>query len=425
MCGCGAGAQDARHMPSPAAPTAALSGTERPAGPALAGPEGRSRALRPASLRAGLTAKLASATDALLAHAQPSAAGDSALAAREGGSMVRLPRPSRRAVLLALTLGAAVLAVLTVTGGPMRELTQAFDRAIHADLGWVVAGVAFEALSFAGYVALFWLVAGRASSSVGVRESAEISLSGAAATRLLPTGGLGGVALTLWALARAGLAPRAAVRALLTFLVLLYTVFMTALAVAGALLLTGVSTGEGPLALAVVPALFGLAVIVTAIRLGRTGTTAIGEAVKGATGVLKSADPRLLGALAWWGFDLAVLAAMFHALGTPPPAAVLVLAYFTGAVANTIPLPGLVAGGTVGILLAFGVDASLALPAVLAYRAIALWLPALLGTAAMAGLRKTAARWADEHRHGRFTVDTRRPERRPAPVAGMASGACA
>jgi len=100
-----------------------------------------------------------------------------------------------------------------------------------------------------------------------------------------------------------------------------------------------------------------------------------------------------VGALAWWGLDLAVLACTFTALGATPPAAVLVLAYCTGALANTIPLPGVVAGGTVGVLLAFGVDASVALPAVLAYRAIALWLPATLGAVALAGLRRTVERW--------------------------------
>lgn len=178
-----------------------------------------------------------------MAHAQPTAAGGAALAERQGA--MRLPRPSRRQVAVLVLVAGAVAAVLTVTGGPMAELTQAFERALHADRGWAAAGVAFEAASLAGYVALFWLVAGRATRAIGPRESAEIGLSGAAATRLLPTGGLGGVALTLWALARAGLPARAAVRALLTFLVILYSVFMGALAVAGLVLLTGVAPGDG------------------------------------------------------------------------------------------------------------------------------------------------------------------------------------
>jgi len=210
--------------------------------------------------------------------------------------------------------------------------------------------------------------------------------------------------------------PREAVGSLLTFLVLLYSVFMAALAVAGVLLVAGVAPGDGPTALAVIPALFALSVIVTASRLGAGGGTALGAAVRGATRHVRRADPRLLGALAWWGFDLAVLYATFQALGTPPPAAVLVLAYFTGAIANTIPLPGLVAGSTTGVLLAFGIDASLALPAVLAYRAVALWLPAVLGTAAMAGLRSTVASWGRD-------ADADLPLPAPAPAPGPAADA--
>jgi uncharacterized membrane protein YbhN (UPF0104 family) len=352
------------------------------------------RTSRLAAVRSGLADRVGRATDALLTHAQPTAAGDAALAGRP--VPMRLPRPSRRQVAIGGTLVAVALAVLTVTGGPMAELTQAFDRALGADWGWVAAGVGFEAASFAGYILLFWLICGRVSSTIGIRESAEISLSGAAATRLLPTGGLGGIALTLWALARSGMNPREAVGSLLTFLVLLYSVFMTALAVAGGLLVLGVAPGDGPVALAALPALFALFVIVTVSRLGIGGSTALGTAARGGVAYVRRADPRLLGAVAWWGFDLAVLFATFQALGEPPAAPVLILAYFTGAIANTIPLPGLVAGSTTGVLLAFGIDASLALPAVLAYRAVALWLPAVLGTAAMAGLRSTVAKWGRE-----------------------------
>jgi uncharacterized membrane protein YbhN (UPF0104 family) len=339
-----------------------------------------------------VAARVASATDALLAHAQPGGAGAQALAARP--ARAGLPRPGRRQIALIALVLAVAAAALTLTRGPAAELTQALERAFHADWAWVAAGVGFELLSFTGYVLLFWLVAGRATPAVGLRESAEVSLSGAAATRLLPTAGLGGVALTLWALARSGLAARSAVRTLLTFLVVLYAVFMAALAVAGLLLLTGAAEGAGPLPLMVVPALFGLAVIAAALRFGRSSGGAMGESVREAVRLVRRGDPRLIGALMWWGFDLAVLAAAFAALGAPPPAAVLVLAYFTGAIGNTIPLPGLVAGGTTGILVAFGVDLSLALPAVLAYRAVALWLPALTGAVAIAGLRRTTARWA-------------------------------
>ena len=84
---------------------------------------------------------------------------------------------------------------------------------------------------------------------------------------------------------------------------------------------------------------------------------------------------------------------MLHALGAPPSLVVVVLAYFLGQVANTIPLPGAVSGGMVGVLLAFGVEADLALAAVLAYRSIAIWLPAPIGLAALGGLRRTITSW--------------------------------
>ena len=72
---------------------------------------------------------------------------------------------------------------------------------------------------------------------------------------------------------------------------------------------------------------------------------------------------------------------MLHALGAPPSLAVVVLAYFVGQVANTIPIPGAVSGGMVGVLLAFGVETDLALASVLAYRSVAIWLPAPIGLA--------------------------------------------
>ena len=118
--------------------------------------------------------------------------------------------------------------------------------------------------------------------------------------------------------------------------------------------------------------------------------------MRDAIALVRSGDVRLLGAVAWWAFDAAVLWAMMHALGAPPALAVLVLAYFVGQVANTIPIPGAASGGVVGVLLAFGVEPDLAVASVLAYRSVAIWLPAPIGLAALVGLRRTFARWAEE-----------------------------
>jgi uncharacterized membrane protein YbhN (UPF0104 family) len=306
----------------------------------------------------------------------------------------------RRAALPAVVLAVATGALI-VAGGPMQAFADALQRAIQADPRWVAAAAAFEVLSFAGYVALLWLVAGRATPRMGPRESVQVTLGGAAATRLLPTAGVGGAALTLWALRKTGLSARAAGRTLLTFLVLLYAVFLGAIAVTGALL---ASQGSGPTTLAALPAAAALAIAV-ALLLGlrtpahgssriRSGGRLLGEAVSDALRFVRAPDARLAGAVAWWAFDAAVLGAMLHAFGGSPSLLVFVFAYFVGQAGNTVPIPGAVSGGIVGVLLAFGVDADVALVSVLGYRCVAIWLPAPVGLVALTSLRKTLARWA-------------------------------
>src|SRR3954469_2809794 len=337
------------------------------------------------------------------------------------------PRPPaprarpRRAAAPAALAAAAALAVV-VAGGPLRAFADAIRRALDADPRWVVAGAVFELLSFGGYVALLWLVGSRSSKRLDLGASAQVTLGGAAATRLLPTGGVGGAALTIWAFRRAGLGARGATRTLLAFLVTLYSVFFGAVALSGGAIALGLVHADGPLALSAIPAAAATAGILGALALaarsrrrpaaivadsgtGRLAAVrralsdtpeAIGEGARDALALVRSLDPRLLGAIAWWGFDAAVLWAMLNAFGAPPPFAVVVLGYFVGQVANTIPIPGAVSGGMVGVLLAFGVEPDLALTSVLAYRAIAIWLPAPIGLATLGALRRTIGRWADE-----------------------------
>ena len=310
---------------------------------------------------------------------------------------------ARRAAVPAAAAAALVAAVL-VLGGPLETFADAVRRAIDADPAWVVGAASFELLSFGGYILLLWLVGSRASSRLGLRESAEITLGGAAATRLLPTAGAGGAAMTLWALRRSGMGTRRAAGTLLTFLVLVYAVFLGAMTLSGAVLAL---QGTGPLALTAVPAAIAFAGMLLAIGAAvwmpaegtgrlRTAGAVLGGAGRDAIEHLRSADPRLFGAVAWWAFDMAVLYGMLNAFGTAPPLAVVVLAYFLGQVANTVPVPGAASGGLVGVLLAFGVAADLAIVSVLAYRAMAIWVPAPIGLLALGRLRGTMARWGRE-----------------------------
>src|SRR2546421_2177144 len=159
----------------------------------------------------------------------------------------------RRFAVPALLAGGAVAAVL-LAGGHVSALADGVRRGLDVSPGWAAVGAVFECVSLAGYIGLLSLVAGRATPRVGARESAQIALAGAAATRLLPTAGAGGVALTMWALRRAGLRPQTATRTLLAFLVVLYSVFLVAIAVSGAVLTLGLVDSSGPAELSAIPA---------------------------------------------------------------------------------------------------------------------------------------------------------------------------
>ena len=77
-----------------------------------------------------------------------------------------------------------------------------------------------------------------------------------------------------------------------------------------------------------------------------------------------------------------------------PPAAVVIMAYLVGQVAAALPLPGGIGGvegGMIGAFLAFGVEGSLAVVAVLIYRTVAYWLPVGPGVVSYLQLRRRPA----------------------------------
>jgi uncharacterized membrane protein YbhN (UPF0104 family) len=250
-------------------------------------------------------------------------------------------------------------------------------------------------------------------------------MAGLAATRLFASAGAGGVALTAWALRRSGMEPRLVACRMIAFMALLYGVFMGCLIFGGVGLYLGVFPGENPFALTIVPAIFGASVIAFFLvvsllpgdfdrlvarwshggRFGRlisraaAAPAAAASGVRTAIGLLGKRDPALLGAIAWWGFDIAVLWSCFHAFGGSPPTAVIVMSYFIGMLGNVLPLPGGIGGvdgAMIGAFSAFGVSPALAIVAVLAYRAFAFWLPTIPGAVAYLQLRRTVQRWRNE-----------------------------
>ena len=122
----------------------------------------------------------------------------------------------------------------------------------------------------------------------------------------------------------------------------------------------------------------------------------LGSGVRTALGLVRERRLGLLGAVGYWGFDIAVLGVSFKAFGASVWVAVLVMGYFLGTLGSLLPLPGGIGGvegGMIGAFVAFGVPADRAVIAVLAYRAISFWLPTLPGIAGYVTLRSTVRGW--------------------------------
>jgi uncharacterized protein (TIRG00374 family) len=347
---------------------------------------------------------------------------------RGGSSEEEMPRvvlTRRRAVgfgVFVLTVVAFFYFVLPKLSG----VSTTVHRIERGDGWWIAIGVALELLSFAGYVMLFRAVFIRGHGRIGWPESYEITMAGLAATRLFAAAGAGGVALTAWALRRSGMEPRIVACRMVAFMVLLYVVFAGSLLLDGIGLGTGLFPGGGSFAITYLPAIVALLLLAVAgavaalpgdveRRLQRrasgsgrlahwlaravTVPALAASGVRTAIDLVRSRNAGLLGAVAWWGFDISVVWAMFHAYGHAPPFTVIWMAYFVGQFGNLLPLPGGlggVEGAMIGAFAAFGVDFNLSVLAVLSYRGISFWLPTVPGAIAYFQLRRTVARWRVE-----------------------------
>ncbi len=333
---------------------------------------------------------------------------------------------TRRTLLLLAVLGVSIVAFLYFVLPQLADLEDKGKRLGTGDPWWLVAALGFTVLSFGGYVAMFRGVFIGDGTRIDLAASYQITMAGLAATRLLAAGGAGGIALTAWALRRAGMDRRKVADKTLAFLILTYAVYMIALVVVGFGLYWGVLSGPAPFGITVIPALFGLIVIALGLLMSRVPTdlhrrlegfarrggrfarlaqrlanapAAFSAGLREAICHVRKGDRSLLGALAYWGFNIATLWACLHAFGEPPPWGVIIMAYFVGFLGNLLPLPGGIGGvdgGMIGAFLAFGVDDGLAVLAVLSYRLFAFWLPTIPGAIAYFQLRRTVARWREE-----------------------------
>jgi uncharacterized membrane protein YbhN (UPF0104 family) len=175
---------------------------------------------------------------------------------------------------------------------------------------------------------------------------------------------------------------------------------------AGFALFAGASGPDNPL-LSIVPAAVGTVVFAFFLLVpklidrgldrrlpGRVSKIMNGTAmsIRDTERLLFHPDWRIVGAIGYLWFDIAVLIACFAALGASLPLAAIVLAYQIAYISNAIPIPGgigILDGSLIGMLVVYGANATTATAATLVYHAISLWIPAVWGTIAFVLLRFT------------------------------------
>jgi uncharacterized membrane protein YbhN (UPF0104 family) len=324
---------------------------------------------------------------------------------RADGALAAQSRTLRNSIISLAVFFALVAALLLGVPG----LDAAGDRIAHADTAWVVTGIMLELLSCVGYVVLFELVFGR----LGKGLTSRLSLSELAVNSVVSVSGLAGIALGAWVLRSKGISvERIAKRSVLIF-VLTSAVNVGAVILIGVPMWLGLLPGSRDPLLTLLPAAAALASVVGTVLLaawarraaarrpferGRMAValTALSGGVEDALKLIRRRDWRLLGAVAYWLFDNLVLYACLAAFGHTPSVWVVAMAYLVGMLANSVPVPGgflAVEGGLVGMLLLFDVrPGSAVIAAVIVYRAISLWVPAVVGSLAFLSLRREIGR---------------------------------
>jgi uncharacterized protein (TIRG00374 family) len=332
------------------------------------------------------------------------------------GSDLEIPeelsrRKLRTRLLLLAGLVLAVVAIVTLLPG----LAGLRTRLAHAKPAWLLVGVGLKVLSGLGYVAIFRMVFCRRMSW---RVSYQIGMSELGANALFPTGGAGGLALGAWALKRGGMPTPEIARRTVAFFLLTSVANVAGVIIVGVGLAVRVFPGETNLALTLVPAAIAAMSIVGALLAGRTAArlhlrlerseagessrrsrtvwktlVAVADGVNEAVALLREGNAWLIGGMvAYLVFDMMILWATFRAFGSAPPLAIVWIGYLIGELGGLIPVPGGIGGvdaGLVGSFVIYNVPITAAASAVLAYRAIALWVPAILGSAAFISLRRT------------------------------------
>ena len=342
--------------------------------------------------------------------------------------------PSTRQIARKLAVVAALLGLGAVLATQLPGLEEIGHQFAGADGGWIAAALILELASTACFALAFHGVYDRRPS---VRTSTSLSMAVQGMNIMLPSGGAGGLAVGAVLLDRAGV-PRsfAASRTVALFLVTSLVSFV-AVVIAGFGVAAGVLSGEATLAVTLLPAAIALLIIVAVFALprsqghverapsGRLGAALadareyLRDGVGASAELLRSGDRLVIaGAIGYFAFDVAALAAAFHALGSAGlPIGLLVLAYTLGHGGAMIPIPGSAEGGLIGMFVLYGMSLPTATAAVLAYRALHAGVPVVLGAVGLADVRRLLRDSAGPPKSATARIA------RPARAAQLAPGA--
>jgi uncharacterized membrane protein YbhN (UPF0104 family) len=315
----------------------------------------------------------------------------------------------------------AVPATLAAAFLTLPALARTPERLVEGCGKWIAIAGALELLSLLGFVVTFKLVFGARMSWA---RSASASLRAVGVAALLPGGGLIGPGAGACSRDVEKRSLSSLARSTIVFVVLTQAPSVIVLGALGLMLWLGLASGPHAATLTLLPAALAFGVIAatcavrrpprglwrrqrlpqTTTQLWLTLTTTVElvrEGVIDAHRLVLARDWKLVGVLAYYVFDNAVLWAAFHAYGRTPPLDVLVMGYLVGGLGSALPLPGGlgVTGGMIGALALYGAPAAPAAAAVLLYRGISLSWTLLLG--AIAWSSSPSVRWPLRTAHGR------------------------
>ncbi len=232
-------------------------------------------------------------------------------------------RISVRARLLTTLALVAVIVSLVIALPALNGVARAIA---HVGPLWLALAGALELASCASFVVVFRYF----FAAVPAPAARELAWTEMGSGALLPGGGVGSLAVGGWLLHLAGTPTREIVRNSSSLFFFTSAVNVMALIAGGSLLASGLSNGNDELVLAAAPIVLGVSVIAAAIPVARLRRSrrpgpqashwiaALASGIGEAQRAVRHPGWRLLGAIGYLGFDIAVLWTTLSAVGYSP-----------------------------------------------------------------------------------------------------------